>query len=105
MMDRLDVRKTYKLYVGGTFPRSESGRTYEITDTKGRFVANAARASRKDAATRSWRPGPRSRVGRAPRRAHAVLHLKVWSAPVRIAERHRAGELAGGALACRQASG
>src|SRR5882672_4324342 len=48
MMDRLDVRKTYKLYVGGAFPRSESGRTYEITDTKGRFVANAARASRKD---------------------------------------------------------
>ena len=49
MMDRLDVRKTYKLYVGGAFPRSESGRTYEVTDTKGRFVANAARASRKDA--------------------------------------------------------
>ena len=46
--DRLDVRKTYKLYVGGAFPRSESGRSYEITDTKGRFVANAARASRKD---------------------------------------------------------
>jgi acyl-CoA reductase-like NAD-dependent aldehyde dehydrogenase len=49
MMDRLDVRKTYKLYVGGAFPRSESGRTYEVTDAKGRFVANAARASRKDA--------------------------------------------------------
>ena len=48
-MSRLDVRKTYKLYVGGKFPRSESGRSYEVLDAKGRFVANAARASRKDA--------------------------------------------------------
>ena len=48
-MSRLDVRKTYKLYVGGKFPRSESGRSYEVVDAKGRFVANAARASRKDA--------------------------------------------------------
>ncbi|WP_245158867.1 aldehyde dehydrogenase family protein [Blastococcus sp. TF02A_35] len=47
--DRLAVRKTYKLYVGGAFPRSESGRTYEVTDAKGHFVANVARASRKDA--------------------------------------------------------
>jgi len=47
--DRLEVRKTYKLYVGGAFPRSESGRSYEVTDTKGRFLANAAWASRKDA--------------------------------------------------------
>ena len=35
MSDRLAVRKTYKLYLGGAFPRSESGRTYEVTDTKG----------------------------------------------------------------------
>jgi len=48
-MARLDVRKTYKLYIGGAFPRSESGRTYEAVDTKGRFLANAAKASRKDA--------------------------------------------------------
>jgi acyl-CoA reductase-like NAD-dependent aldehyde dehydrogenase len=48
MADRIDVRKTYKLYVGGAFPRSESGRTYEVTDTAGRFLANAARGSRKD---------------------------------------------------------
>jgi acyl-CoA reductase-like NAD-dependent aldehyde dehydrogenase len=48
-MSRLDVRKTYKLYVGGAFPRSESGRSYEVTDAKGRFLANAALASRKDA--------------------------------------------------------
>ena len=47
--DRLAVRKTYKLYVGGAFPRSESGRTYEVTAADGRFLANAALASRKDA--------------------------------------------------------
>ena len=47
--DRLAVRKTYKLYVGGAFPRSESGRTYEVTDARGRFLANASWASRKDA--------------------------------------------------------
>ena len=46
---RLEVRKTYKLYVGGAFPRSESGRSYEVLDAKGRFLANAAQASRKDA--------------------------------------------------------
>jgi acyl-CoA reductase-like NAD-dependent aldehyde dehydrogenase len=47
--DRIDVRKTYKLFVGGAFPRSESGRSYEVADSKGSFVANAAMASRKDA--------------------------------------------------------
>jgi len=46
---RLDVRKTYKLYVGGAFPRSESGRSYVVHDSRGRFLANAAAASRKDA--------------------------------------------------------
>jgi acyl-CoA reductase-like NAD-dependent aldehyde dehydrogenase len=49
MSERVDVRKTYKLYVGGAFPRSESGRTYEVADSKGAFVANVAKASRKDA--------------------------------------------------------
>jgi acyl-CoA reductase-like NAD-dependent aldehyde dehydrogenase len=49
MAGRLAVRKTYKLFVGGAFPRSESGRTYEVLDVEGRFVANAAMASRKDA--------------------------------------------------------
>jgi len=47
--ERLAVRKTYKLYVGGAFPRSESGRTYEVRAADGRFLANAALASRKDA--------------------------------------------------------
>jgi acyl-CoA reductase-like NAD-dependent aldehyde dehydrogenase len=46
---RVAVRKTYKLYIGGAFPRSESGRSYVVTDHKDRFLANAALASRKDA--------------------------------------------------------
>jgi acyl-CoA reductase-like NAD-dependent aldehyde dehydrogenase len=46
---RVDVRKTYKLYIGGQFPRSESGHSYVVDDATGRFVANAALASRKDA--------------------------------------------------------
>ena len=46
---RIDVRKTYKLYVGGAFPRSESGRSYVVNDSKGKFLANASHASRKDA--------------------------------------------------------
>ncbi|WP_432946329.1 aldehyde dehydrogenase family protein [Kribbella sp. CA-253562] len=46
---RLDIRKTYKLYVGGAFPRSESGRSYVVNDAKGKFLANASQASRKDA--------------------------------------------------------
>ena len=50
MSERLDVRKTYKLFVGGKFPRSESGRSYEIHAARtGKFLANAAMASRKDA--------------------------------------------------------
>ena len=48
-MSRTDVRKTYKLYIGGAFPRSESGRTYLVNDHAGRLLANAAKASRKDA--------------------------------------------------------
>ncbi|MEU6401587.1 aldehyde dehydrogenase family protein [Streptomyces sp. NPDC046985] len=46
---RLSVFKTYKLYVGGKFPRSESGRVYEVTDSKGDWLANAPQSSRKDA--------------------------------------------------------
>lgn len=48
-MSRLEVRKTYKLYIGGKFPRSESGRSYPVTGARGQFLANAALASRKDA--------------------------------------------------------
>ncbi|GAA0327753.1 aldehyde dehydrogenase family protein [Streptomyces turgidiscabies] len=46
---RLSVFKTYKLYVGGKFPRSESGRVYEVSDAKGNWLANAPLSSRKDA--------------------------------------------------------
>jgi acyl-CoA reductase-like NAD-dependent aldehyde dehydrogenase len=46
--DRLEVRKTFKLLINGEFPRSESGRTYEVATTKGAFIANAAQGSRKD---------------------------------------------------------
>src|SRR4029450_3858255 len=46
--ERLDVRKTYKLYIGGRFPRPESGRSYLVCDDKGRPWPNACRASRKD---------------------------------------------------------
>jgi acyl-CoA reductase-like NAD-dependent aldehyde dehydrogenase len=49
MSKRLTVPKTYKLAIGGAFPRSESGRTYEVVSAKGGFLANAAQASRKDA--------------------------------------------------------
>ena len=48
-MSHLAVPKTYKLYLGGKFPRSESGRTYPLRDADGQLLANAARASRKDA--------------------------------------------------------
>jgi acyl-CoA reductase-like NAD-dependent aldehyde dehydrogenase len=46
---RLAVRKTYKLYLGGAFPRSESGRSYPVQSAKGALLAHAAQASRKDA--------------------------------------------------------
>lgn len=62
MSSRLSVPKTYKLFIGGKFPRSESGYTYEVVDSRGAFYANVAKASRKDArdavvAARSAQPG------------------------------------------------
>lgn len=45
---RIDVKKTYKLFINGQFPRSESGRVYELKDSKGKFLANPAQGSRKD---------------------------------------------------------
>ena len=48
MSPRLAVRKTYKLYVGGAFARSESGRHVGATDHAGHHVANAPRGTRKD---------------------------------------------------------
>ena len=66
--DRVEVRKAYKLFIGGAFPRSESGRSYVVSDSRGRFLANAALASRKDgrdavtAAVKAW-PGWSKRTG------------------------------------------
>ena len=48
-MSRLAIPKTYKLFIGGKFPRSESGRTTEVSSPAGSFIANVAKASRKDA--------------------------------------------------------
>ena len=47
-MNRLDIQKTYKLYIGGKFPRTESGRYYPINNGKGKLIANMCLASRKD---------------------------------------------------------
>ena len=62
MSAHLQIPKTYKLYIGGKFPRSESGHSYEVVSSRGKFLANAAKASRKDArdavvAARSAQPG------------------------------------------------
>jgi len=46
--ERIGVRKTYKLYIGGQFPRTESGRAYEILNASGELLANASRGTRKD---------------------------------------------------------
>ncbi len=60
--ERVAVRKTYKLYIGGAFPRSESGRSYPVSSARGKLLAHAAQASRKDVrdavrAARSALPG------------------------------------------------
>jgi acyl-CoA reductase-like NAD-dependent aldehyde dehydrogenase len=60
--DRIGVRKTYKLYIGGAFPRTESGRAYEVFGARGQLLANACRGTRKDIrdavrAARSAQPG------------------------------------------------
>ncbi len=48
-MANLEIKRTAKLFIGGAFPRSESGRSYEVFDKNKNFVANVAQASRKDA--------------------------------------------------------
>ncbi len=49
MSEHIEVRRTAKLFIGGAFPRSESGRTYEVKSPEGKFIANVAQGSRKDA--------------------------------------------------------
>lgn len=75
-MSRLTVPKTYKLYVGGKFPRSESGRTYEVHDAQGGLLANAAQASRKDArdAVRAARAAQPGWAGATPYNRGQVLY-------------------------------
>jgi acyl-CoA reductase-like NAD-dependent aldehyde dehydrogenase len=72
----LDVRKTYKLYIGGAFPRSESGRSYKVATTDRRFVANAALASRKDVrdAVRAARDAQSSWAGRSAYNRGQILY-------------------------------
>jgi acyl-CoA reductase-like NAD-dependent aldehyde dehydrogenase len=47
-VERIPVQKTYKLYIGGAFPRTESGRFYRVEDGRGKLLANMCQASRKD---------------------------------------------------------
>jgi acyl-CoA reductase-like NAD-dependent aldehyde dehydrogenase len=47
-MSRLEVLKTYKIFIGGQFPRTESGRYYKPLDSKGKALANICLSSRKD---------------------------------------------------------
>lgn len=76
MSERLSVRKTYKLFIGGAFPRSESGRTYVVNDAKGNFVANASQASRKDArdAVTAARKAFKGWSGRTPYNRGQILY-------------------------------
>lgn len=47
-MSRLEVLKTYKIYIGGQFPRTESGRYYPLNDSKGKLIGNICLSSKKD---------------------------------------------------------
>ncbi len=69
MSTRLDVKKTYKLYIGGKFPRSESGRYLPAKSMKGAHLDNFAHASRKQRFSRSRRgcTGGERRVVARPR--------------------------------------
>jgi acyl-CoA reductase-like NAD-dependent aldehyde dehydrogenase len=74
--DRLPVLRTYKLYIGGAFPRTESGRTYLVSDADGMPLANAGRASRKDLrdAVRAARAAAPGWAGRTAMNRGQVLY-------------------------------
>jgi acyl-CoA reductase-like NAD-dependent aldehyde dehydrogenase len=76
MGDRVPIRKTYKLYIGGAFPRSESGRSYEAVGVDGSLLARAARASRKDLrdAVRSARGAFRGWAGKLASNRGQILY-------------------------------
>jgi acyl-CoA reductase-like NAD-dependent aldehyde dehydrogenase len=88
IMAHVGVSKTYKLYLGGKFPRSESGRTYPVTDTKGAFLANAASASRKDArdAVTAARKGYGAWSGATPYNRGQVIYRIAEMLEARTAE-------------------
>ena len=90
MSERLEVRKTYKLFIGGAFPRSESGRTMPVTAADGRLLAHVAKASRKDVrdAVRAARSAQPAWAGRTAYNRGQILY--------RIAEvlEGRAGQMA-----------
>ena len=70
--ERIEVRKTYKLYIGGEFPRTESGRAYEILGARGELLANASRGRARTSATRYAPPGPSRPNGLRRRRTTAA---------------------------------
>jgi acyl-CoA reductase-like NAD-dependent aldehyde dehydrogenase len=76
MADRIGVRKTYKLYIGGAFPRTESGRSYLVSAADGTPLANACRASRKDLrdAVRAARKAADGWAGRTAMNRGQVLY-------------------------------
>ena len=76
MADRIDVQKTYKLFIGGAFPRSESGRTFAVVAEDGSLIANAAQASRKDLrdGVRAARSAQSSWAGRTPYNRGQILY-------------------------------
>jgi acyl-CoA reductase-like NAD-dependent aldehyde dehydrogenase len=101
--DRLPVLRTYKLYVGGAFPRTESGRTYLVSDADGMPLANACRASRKDlrdavrvarAAAPGWAGRTAMNRGQILYRVAEVLEGRAdqFTAEVMAAEGVRVGE-------------
>jgi acyl-CoA reductase-like NAD-dependent aldehyde dehydrogenase len=73
---RLEVRKTYKLYIGGAFPRSESGRSYPVSAPNGDVLARPARASRKDLrdAVRAARSAWKDWAGATPYNRGQILY-------------------------------
>lgn len=75
-MSRLDVRKTYKLYIDGAFPRSESGRVQPAHDGQGNVVARVAQASRKDLrdAVRAARGAQEAWAGRTAYNRAQILY-------------------------------
>lgn len=76
MTERLTVRKTYKLFIGGAFPRSESGRTFPVRAPDGTLLAHVAAASRKDArdAVRAARGAQAAWAGRTAYNRGQILY-------------------------------